>query len=96
MKATSQQIADEILALVELIPKVPRSTAFGENNHAAISAQVEALQEGRDLEDLDELLESGDLDENSFDAARYAIKWRDDVDAADDGSPSSGWEALAK
>ncbi|MGE0333193.1 MAG: hypothetical protein AB7P37_21140 [Ramlibacter sp.] len=41
---TDQQVADEIAKLREIKPRVRRYTAFGDDNHALIDAQIDVLE----------------------------------------------------
>lgn len=47
-KPTPKAIAAEIAKLKALKPKVKRYTFFGDDNHAAINAQIEVLEKGMD------------------------------------------------
>ena len=44
-RKTEEQISAEIAALVALKPKVRQRTAFGDDNHAAIDAQLAVLRD---------------------------------------------------
>lgn len=99
---TQKEIQDEITALKEVKPFVPRFTFFGDINWAAIDVQIEALYESWDFFDVDDLYDNGDLTDHDRDNAYSAINWmngdfdgyeNDDGDLID--SPSASWRELA-
>ena len=62
----------EIAALKAITPRVRRRTLFGDDNHAAIDAQIEVLAS----EDPEDAADDFDLnDEHVFMAARDAVDW---------------------
>lgn len=94
-----KQIEEEIIALEEIKPRVRRFSAFNDDHHAAIDAQIEVLRENLSEDDIFDRQDGASEDElfsadNEVDAAREAAFWRDDDDY-EDGSPSSQWEELA-
>jgi len=99
MKKTVEEIKTEIEALRAMQPRVRKITAFGDNNHDAVFAQIEVLE--KDLEDGD-VYDRGEADpddedsepewtQHEVDAAIEAIEWRDN-----DGveSMSESWKPL--
>jgi hypothetical protein len=86
MKPTQHQITAEIEALREQVKIVRKVSAFGDDNVAAIEAQIKVLEENYDEDDIDDFI--GD---DQQDAARDALAWMD----GDEGeSPSESWEPL--
>ena|ERR1035437_8595417 len=97
MKPTEEQIAAEILWLETHKSRIPRETAFGDDNHAAIDAQIAALRE-RMTED--EILDGGaaggkDWDNREMENARDAALW---MEGEEDRQPSGpdNWGSLVK
>lgn len=94
MKApTPIQIAAEIRTLTEMKPKVRKFTMFGDNNHDAIDAQIEALEDDFDESAIYDKEDSGDWTERQRVAAQEAIDWREG-DTKD--IPSKEWEPLVQ
>lgn len=98
-RPTDQEIEAEIQALKAIKPKVQRFTAFGDDNHAAIDAQIETLEkrftndqvydryEPRGDRDLD--LDEGRTEEILM-AALDAMMWR--LGESSNGAPSKNWQ----
>ena len=72
-KPTVEQVQQEIAALKEIKPRVRRYTFFGDDNHDAIDAQIETLEQGYDEDDLDREWEE---DEHIYQSAREALDWK--------------------
>lgn len=92
---TNEQINDEINALKTLKPTVRQFTAFGDDNHAAIDAQLDVLEGRLDHDDVYDIYgqpddEDGEdfLERYVLDAAIEAVDWMTGLKA---DSPSSGW-----
>lgn len=89
---TNEEINTEIAALKEMKPRVRRATAFGDDNHAAIDAQIRALSERMDE---DEIYEEWPVEEDEEcrdrDLARDAIAW---MNGESDERPSADWADL--
>lgn len=92
---TPEQINNEINALRTLKPTVPQFTAFGDDNHAAIDAQLDVLEGQLSEDDVYDIYgqpedEDGEdfLEQNVLDAALDAVRW---VSGQDNSAPSSGW-----
>lgn len=90
---TQTEIDAEVAALEAVKPRVRRYSIFRDDNHAAIDAQIEVLCDALDDEDIDDNQDSGKWDEHVYASARDALNWK--KGEAEDGSPSSGWEAIA-
>jgi len=94
MAPTITQITAEIATLREMQPRVRHYSGFGDDHHAAIDAQVDALTEA--LSEADVYGKYGDeanvdFADNVFRAALDAVDWR----AGDsDEVPSEGWAEL--
>lgn len=102
---TPKQVREEIAALEEIKPKVPTHNGFGEDNHAAIDAQITVLMERMDNDQIYDtfgLLEGDSSSEESeedegeepsrveLEAALDALHWME----GDEESPSIGWREL--
>jgi hypothetical protein len=91
---TEEQIAAEVSALEAVKPKLREFTAFGDNNHAAVDAQLAVLRQRMDHDDVYDAYgdeESEDFDQYTLDAALNAHDWMVGTLAADEGSPSEDW-----
>ncbi len=99
-KPTSEQIAAEIALLQAVHPKVPTHSFFGDDNRAAIDAQIRVLQERMSLDEVHhtfgELTADGDFSQNTLDGALTAHDWLNGGLAADEASPAFGWEGIAR
>jgi hypothetical protein len=85
---TQKQIDAEIKKLEVVKSKVPSRTAFGDDNHAAIDAQIKVLTDSMDDGEIWDAWPEDEDDMHVRTAAQDAQKWRDD----DDGdAPSKGW-----
>lgn len=102
---TVTEVEAEVKALVAVKAKVPRRTMFGDNNHDAINAQIEVLEEDLNDEEIANRFlptsPDGEPDETDIDegrsievesAAREALNWREDEKGAE--QPSASWETL--
>lgn len=101
---TDEEINAEVEKLTEMKPKVVRMTAFGDDNHESIDAQIELLKERMDEDAMCERTQyEDDIEENgrddskwsphAGDIARQALDW---MNGDSDESPSSDWEPLVK
>lgn len=91
VKRTKKEIDKEVKWLNDNIQNIRKLTAFGDNNHEAIEAQIDVLT--RNLSD-DEIYDNeGIWTEHTLDAALTARRW---LDGDEDDSPSSGWEILVQ
>lgn len=97
-RPTQEQITAEIAKLREIKPRVRRSSAFGDDHHAAIDAQVEVLEDRMDedqIYDRSEMAEDdiGFYSENTRDQALEARRW---MRGEQDTAPSAGWAELVE
>jgi hypothetical protein len=102
-KPTPKAIATEIQALKELLPSVRRYTAFGDDNHAAIRAEIAVIEENLDNDAIYERFQpiddEGEPDESGnnrgeLDAALGARWWLDSEKGSE--RPSIGWKPLVQ
>jgi len=102
-KPTRKMIATEIQVLKELLPNVRRYTAFGDDNRAAIRAEVAVLEEDLDEDAIYErfqpINDEGEPDESGnnrgeLDAALGARQWLDSEKGSE--RPSIGWKPLVQ
>jgi len=91
---TTEEIKNEIEKLATMKPNVRHYSAFGDDHHAAIQAQIEVLENRMDNDDVYDTFgdeDSDDFRQNVLDQADYAARWmRDEEDAA----PSEDWQGL--
>lgn len=99
-KPTDKQIAAEIAALKKMKPNVRRLSAFGDDHHAAIDAQIRVLEQkltNNQIYDYFDAVGDSDIDhdegrsENVLSAATDAAQWRDG-DTKE--KPSMSWKEL--
>lgn len=99
-KPTPDQVALEIARLKEVHSRVPTHSFFGDDNRAAIDAQIRVLEKGMSLDEVHdafgELTEEGDFSHNTLDCALTAHDWLNGDLAADEASPAAGWEGIAR
>jgi hypothetical protein len=87
---TDAQIAAEIEALRALKPKVPARSHFGDDNHAAIDAQIAVLTERMTKAQVRERFPEDGMDKLFM--ALIAADWmHGDLVGADDTPPSQDW-----
>lgn len=99
---TKEQIDAEIVALKELRDKIPKTSFFGDDNVAAIDAQIKVLE--RKMTDNEVYKEFGDdgfdddhsddFSQHALDAALTAADWL--VGEEDIGSLAEDWASLVK
>ena len=86
IKPTPVQVQDEIKALKQCLTYAPKHTAFGDDNHVAIQAQIDFL-----TGDLDTTTdEFYDLSEHTRGSVDEVESWRDGTSS--DPAPSTGWD----
>jgi len=91
-KPTAEEIVAEVATLKTMKPTVLKSSAFGDNHHNAIDAQVEALEMRKGEDEIyDELADEAD---NVRDAALEAVRWMEGE--SEDGAPSENWKSLVR
>jgi hypothetical protein len=96
MRKTEEQINAEIAALMKIKPNVRERTIFGDDNHAAIDAQVAVLRDRMSSDKVyndygDE--DSDDFDQYTLDAALSAHDWMTGALASDEDAPAASWAA---
>lgn len=74
-RKTDSEIKQEIKDLKALKPRVRRSSAFGDDHHAAIDAQVEVLEYGLDEDEVEDRADENDWPDNVRDSAMEAARW---------------------
>jgi hypothetical protein len=95
MKPSEEMINQEINRLIEIAPKVRQFSLFGDDNRAAIEAEIVVLQKRMNEDQIYRKWE----DENNYEHNRYLIDtalgaaWWLDGDP-DYEAPSKGWEGL--
>lgn len=98
MKITSE-IEAEIAALTAMKPNVRQFSAFGDDHHQAIDAQIETLTNRLNVDQVHdgygEDAMADEFSQNELDAALEASDWMLGL-AADDEPPSAGWQSLVK
>ena len=87
---TAEEIVAEIATLKTMKPNVRKSSAFGDNHHNAIDAQIEALEMRMDEDEVyDKMADEAD---NVRDGALEAVRWMEGE--SEDGAPSENWKSL--
>lgn len=89
---TQKEIQAEIKKLEEMEPRVRRFTAFGDDNHAAIDAQLEVLKGDVEGEEFEDKIESGEWTEHDRDNAQQALDWLEE--RPEQHAPSEDWTEL--
>jgi hypothetical protein len=93
MIPTKEQVTMEIAKLKEMKPHVRHFSAFNDDNHEAIDAQIQVLEEDMDDDGIDE--NWPDDDQYSIrDAAQAARSWLDGE--SDTATLSEEWEGLVQ
>ncbi|MBI2770028.1 MAG: hypothetical protein HYX47_10420 [Burkholderiales bacterium] len=90
---TKEQIDAEIAALRSMQPNVRHYSAFGDDNRAAIGAQVEVLEKRMDLDQVHAQFDRSDVRENVLTDAITACDWMEGR-LADDAPMSEDWASL--
>lgn len=90
-KPTPGEIAAQITGLERIrdAGEVPEFSVFGNDNYAAIDAQIMVLRDGHDAEKATRLCAEDAEDEYVLGCAQQAQDWRDGLMAE---TPVSGWE----
>ena len=83
---TVQEVAAEIVALKEMKPYVRQHSAFGDDNHAAMDAQIDVLEKLHSYDEIYDLYKVA----NVMDAAIDAREWLD----RGEGKMSESWRCL--
>lgn len=88
---TDKQIEAEIKKLQEMKPRVPHHTAFGDDNHEAIDAQLVVLRERLDEDAVLAKQDDGEWNEHTSSIARDAANW---LNGDEKDAPSVGWPLI--
>lgn len=88
MAPSYDEIQAEVAKLKEMRPNVRHYTAFGDNNHAAIWAQINVMEEDLDEDDVYSFY---DDNEHVLGAALAAWEW---LCGTENDAPSIGWAPL--
>ncbi len=84
---TKKEIEKQIEEIKKAKTTTPARSAFGDDNHAAMDAQIEVLTKGMDADDVYAKWEDGDnydKNRNLIHAAESAVEWLDGDDEAMD------------
>ena len=92
MKKTQEEVDSEIERLKELSGHIRRYSLFGDDNEAALQAELNVLEAGLTEDDIGDYYDSSPT--NVYDAAWFAMQWREGDTSADEGSPADNWEHL--
>lgn len=91
---TAEAIQAEIDALTHTKTRVKRHSFFNDDNHAAIDAQIHVLTERLALSAVHDHYEAGPT--YILDCAVDAHDWMNDLQDADQPSPSQDWSDLVR
>ncbi len=92
-KKTLKQILAEIETLSDMKESVRRFSAFGDDNKAAIEAQILVLQENLSFEDIDVHAEAEEWRDYVKDCADEARQW---MDGEPEAQLSGNWKGLVQ
>ncbi len=84
---TPDEVSAELSRLAKLRDIVPACSRFGDDNHAAIDAQMRVLHEGMSTADVTEEWDTDNVDPYVLSATLDAAEWLRGEGAA----PSDGW-----
>lgn len=96
-RPAERQVKSEATKLATMQPKVRHFTAFGDDNRAAISAQIEVLENDMSVEDIEDRADNEIAAEeelwtgNQKESALQARQW---MDGDEKESPSKSWQGL--
>ncbi|HEV2692246.1 MAG TPA: hypothetical protein VG347_05065 [Verrucomicrobiae bacterium] len=90
---TIDEIKTEVTKLKDMQPKIPAKSFFGDDNHGAIDAQIEVLEEDMDEDAINAKEDSEDWSRYAAESARGAREW---MDGESDDQPSGDWSCLVK
>jgi hypothetical protein len=88
---TQEEIQKEIEALKAVRPNIVPISLFGDDNLAALDAQIQVLEEGMDIDDIWD--EWWDDEEDTYvrEAAEEAVNWMEWWRDPDDGDLAESW-----
>jgi hypothetical protein len=92
---TQEEIQAEIDKLKEMKPTVRRTSAFGDNHHDAIDAQIEVLEERMPEGQVYDRYSAPGMPENVLDGALDAARWLAG-ELTDYKTLSEGWQELVR
>ena len=94
---TREECNAEVDKLEAMKPNVRMMTAFGDNNHDAIDAQIDVLRGYMD-DDIfnDEYGDNEDVTDHVRDSAQYAFDWMNEMNDDTESSPSEDWIGLVQ
>ena len=90
---TQEEINIEVKKLEEMKPNVRHFTIFGDDNHEAIDAQLDALKNDIEEDTTYDWQDDEEFSEHACEAARQAVQWRDGEESE---PPSESWAPLVK
>jgi len=90
---TEDEINDEIYRLKDMKPIVRHTTAFGDDNWAAIEAQILVLEKRMDMDSIYAMWPDED-GMHECDSAQEAFAWMNSEEDAQ--FPSDGWRSLVR
>lgn len=99
---TTQEIESEVATLRDLRAKVRKFTSFGDDNHAAIDAQIEVLSDRMSLDQVydkygeEAFIDEDEFDQHLFDCTLLACDWMHGLRSADESSPGESWLELVR
>ena len=88
---TKKQIVEEIKALKTVRPNVRSTTMFGDDNLAALDAQIDVLENYLDEDEIYDKYDCTQYSEYILDGAICARQWIDDEEDLDDNSLAESW-----
>ncbi|MCK5603496.1 hypothetical protein KAR91_16545 [Candidatus Pacearchaeota archaeon] len=88
---TQEQITKEIEALKAIRPNVRSTTFFGDDNLAALDAQIQVLEEDMDEDDVWDEWPEELRDQYTRDLACHAVDWVNDEEDLDSKGLAADW-----
>ncbi len=91
-RKSENEIKDEIKALYEVKPKLPKRNFFGEDVHAKVDIQIEVLSGDVDEDEFDDKVVNGEWSEDQRDEAQNAYDWMQGD--SNESAPSVQWAEI--
>jgi hypothetical protein len=94
---TTEQVREVVAKLKELKPRIRQFTYFGDDNRAAIQAQIDVLERGMDEDEVYDRWDDGERDMHVRNSALSALQWYEtgEIEDADgENDLAEGWESL--